>query len=409
MKIARKLTVFAFAAVLAASAADDVVSNIKCQQRWPWNGKVDISYTLKESDSSLPVYSVKFYANINGSDVFEMLDIVGDGSCGIVIGAGAKTVTWDSNASGRAIDTTNMKVGVVAKEITDEAAYLRYNIASKTMSVSSTLTKATMEAAQTGELWFRRVEPGAFEMGSPEDETGHFNNNNNEVLHTVTITKAYYIGVFELTQGQFVRLFGENISNSGNLDPNNTFPLTNVSYVKLRGENLGTTWPQYTDYRVDAGSILGKLRALANNSFIFDLPTEAQWEKACRAGTTTAWNNGTAWLGDGAGSGLSNSDLDDLGWYTGNGGSLHQVGLKTPNALGLYDMHGNVWEWCLDRYADNITALTLDPVGPETGNDRVIRGGAYNEWAIRSRSGRRMHVSKTDCNPNRGVRLCIVK
>ena len=96
-----------------------------------------------------------------------MLDTVGDGSCGIVIGAGEKRLTWDSNTSGRAIDTTNMKIGVVAKEITDEAAYLRYNIASKTMSVSSTLTKATMEAAPDRRALVPPRGTGRFRDGFP--------------------------------------------------------------------------------------------------------------------------------------------------------------------------------------------------------------------------------------------------
>ena len=408
MKINSKTTIIALAALFAAQALADAVVSVSCQQRWPWNGKVDINYILSPSEETCPVYSVKFYASIDGSECFELQDIVGDGACGIALGSGAKRVTWDSNASARAINTENMKIGVAAKEVTASATYLHYNIANRKMDISATLPKVLESAAKTKELWFRRVEPGTFEMGSPEEETGHFDNNNNEVRHTVTITKAYYIGVYEMTQGQFSNLFNENPSQNGSVNPVSTLPATNVSYAMMRGSFFGSSWPEHTDYMVDADSYLGRLREQAKNSFTFDLPTEAQWEMACRAGTDTAFNNGVAW--EETGKGLTNTVLDTLGWYRGNVNSLRSVGLKLPNALGLYDMHGGVWEWCIDRYAVDNTSFTLDPVGTAAKtNYRVIRGGAFNEWAIRCRSSRRMGFSTSDRGGNRGVRLAIVK
>ena len=122
MKINSKTTIMALAALFAAQVWADAVVSVSCQQRWPWNGKVDINYILAPSEETCPVYSVKFYASIDGKECFELKDLVGDGACGIALGSGAKRVTWDSNASGRAIDTDNMKIGVAAREVTKGAA-----------------------------------------------------------------------------------------------------------------------------------------------------------------------------------------------------------------------------------------------------------------------------------------------
>ena len=112
--------------------------------------------------------------------------------------------------------------------------------------------------------------------------------------------------------------------------------------------------------------LYGKLRA--KTGIDFDLPTEAQWEYACRAGSSGDWGL----LADG-----SMGTLDAMGWYEGNSSSqTHTVGTKTPNAWGLYDMHGNVWEWCLDWYSSSGYSGT-DPVGATSGNYRVQRGGSW--------------------------------
>ena len=145
-----------------------------------------------------------------------------------------------------------------------------------------------------------------------------------------------------------------------------------VSYNAIRGENAGAGWPSSST--VDATSFLGKLREKSGKDF--DLPTEAMWEYACRAGTTSAYNNG----------GDTEADLKTLGRYNGNnndgrGGysGVTVVGSYAPNSWGLYDMHGNVWEWCLDWYRGSFTGA--DPVGAASGSYRVIRGGSYYDVA----------------------------
>ncbi|MGQ9592836.1 MAG: formylglycine-generating enzyme family protein, partial [Planctomycetota bacterium] len=112
-----------------------------------------------------------------------------------------------------------------------------------------------------------------------------------------------------------------------------------------------------------------------------ELPTEAQWEYACRAGTTGPY--------------AGTSRLGDMGWYDANsGGTTHPVGKKTPNGFGLYDMHGNVWEWCADSYDERYYARSprKDPTGPSSGDHRVVRGGSWNNFGRYCRSAGRFRV-----------------
>jgi len=159
----------------------------------------------------------------------------------------------------------------------------------------------------------------------------------------------------------------------------------------MRGSTYGLTWPAKTDHRVDSGSFFGKLRSKTKNGLIFDLPTEAQWEMAARDkgdGTyhgSCVWNDGTTFLKEVETNGVVQtvadfSDVLDLAWCGQNaGGAAHEVGLKEPGLNGLYDMHGNLWEWCLDPY---IYFLGNDPVvdpvgGTEISTSHVRRGGCY--------------------------------
>ena len=168
-------------------------------------------------------------------------------------------------------------------------------------------------------------------------------------------------------------------------------PVEEVTYNMIRGSSAGAMWPASNS--VDANSFLGKLRA--KTGVEFDLPTEAQWEYACRAGTTTALNSGkdlTAWE--------SCTNMAEVGRYNYNGGQDYSHwcdpsagtangGSYRPNAWGLYDMHGNVWEWCLDWYETKGPAAVTDPKGDSFGSGRVLRGGSWNYAAAYCRSAKR--------------------
>ena len=189
----------------------------------------------------------------------------------------------------------------------------------------------------------------------------------------ITLTKDYYVGVFEVTQKQWELVNGTNPSRL----KGDTLPVENVSYNNIRGSSNGSQWP--ASNAVDATSFMGKLRA--KTGIDFDLPTGAQWEYACRAGSSGDYGL----LADG-----TIGTIDQMGWYDENsGGITHIVGAKTPNAWGLYDMHGNVWEWCLDGDSD----------------DRIIRGGSCDFDAEECEAGFRYSVNPDDWFYSLGFRL----
>jgi formylglycine-generating enzyme required for sulfatase activity len=226
---------------------------------------------------------------------------------------------------------------------------------------------------KTTKLALRLIPPGTFMMGSPSDELGHnWAGSNFENYHKVTITKPFYIGVFELTQKQWQLVMGDTPSSY----KGDARPVEQVSYNTIRGSVNGAAWP--THNQVDANSFMGRLRSKVN--MLFDLPTEAQWEYACRAGTATALNSGKNLTGT-----RNCANMAEVGRYCGNtsdgkgGYSQHtKVGSYLENAWGLYDMHGNVAEWCLDWWAKNLgTSANVDPKGATSSDCRLVRGGCW--------------------------------
>jgi formylglycine-generating enzyme required for sulfatase activity len=212
---------------------------------------------------------------------------------------------------------------------------------------------------------FVLIPAGEFTMGSPENEVGR---NSDETQHNVKITKSFYIQTTEVTQAQWKAVMGNN-----------------PSYFK--GDDL----PKEQVSWDDAQEFLKKLSA--KEGVTYRLPTEAEWEYACRAGSTTRFC-----FGD------DDSKLVEYAWYSANSDSkTHPVGGKKPNAWGLYDMHGNVWEWCQDWYDENYykNSPAEDPQGPANGEFRVLRGGSwvFDSWvgraADRARSGSTSSASGT--------------
>ena len=380
-------------ALMTLSASADVVSGITCRQRWPWNGKVDIDYTLNSSSDGA-VFSVQFFGRVGSGEPFALSTVEGDGQYGLVIGSGSKRLTWDSTADlGHTVDSSAAKVAVYAQDVTGNATYLVFDLTSNTVGYSSTAPSAAEGAVtKLTQVWFRRVEAGTFVMGSNSNDPYHSEYAASEVEHTVTITKPFYMGVFEFTQKQFETIAGYNPVQMWAYI-GDTKPVDNVSYNDLRGENAGATWPQYTDHRVDTNSFFGVFRARFGNRFIFDLPTDAQWEMACRDkgdGTywgSGVWNDGSPILGTNP-----DSNLDNLANYDGDSNPVpHEVGTKDPNGIGLYDMHGNVDEVCLDIWAPDVSSYTVDPVGPLPSYNlyRVVRSGDCSTDAKECRAAHR--------------------
>ena len=206
-----------------------------------------------------------------------------------------------------------------------------------------------------------------------------------EVPHKVTLSSDYYIGVYPVTQGQYYKMTGERPSTFKNRADRDLRPVETVAYQTLRGtsstEWLG--WPQ-EGHDVLAGSVFRDFRDRAGIEF--DLPTDAQWEYAARAGARTLFYTGETSLGS----------LENIAWCAQNSfdeqgqqNETHAVGMKLPNAFGLYDLLGNVFEMCLDVHGNMTSSEAVDPIGPNAaaGSARIMRGGCYSSVAGAATTG----------------------
>ncbi|MCA1800716.1 MAG: SUMF1/EgtB/PvdO family nonheme iron enzyme, partial [Actinobacteria bacterium] len=245
---------------------------------------------------------------------------------------------------------------------------------------------------KTAKIVLRKIPAGTFIMGSPE---GEFGRDPDETQHQATLTEDFYIGVFPVTQRQWERVMGDWPSFFNNTAYRDSRPVERVTYYEIRenpnNSSISPNWPQSSQVHVD--SFMGKLRDKTGLATL-DLPTESQWEYACRAGTATALNSGYNLTNT-----VADVRMDEVGRYWYNGGSGYSsscdpnagsatVGSYLANQWGLYDMHGNVWEWCLD-WEGAYPATVTDPVGAASGSDRVLRGGSWFDNARYCRSAYR--------------------
>jgi formylglycine-generating enzyme required for sulfatase activity len=222
---------------------------------------------------------------------------------------------------------------------------------------------------------FVLIPPGEFKMGSPESEPGR---QDIETQHPVTLTAPFSLGVYEVTQSQYEHVMGINPSRFKG--PDN--PVEAVS-------------------RNAAVAFCRKLTDLPEEKSAgreYRLPTEAEWEYACRAGTTTAFS-----FGDDA------TKLGKYAWFEGNSGeTTHAVGEKLPNPWSVYDMHGNAWEMCEDKYAPYQSGAATNPRGPDEGSYHVRRGGGWNCYSAEyCRSALRVTVDPTFRTISSGFRLVL--
>ncbi|MEE3369091.1 MAG: formylglycine-generating enzyme family protein [Planctomycetota bacterium] len=237
----------------------------------------------------------------------------------------------------------------------------------------------------------RAIPSGQYWMGSPRLEPGR---RAEERRHRVKLTNSFYLGVHEVTQQQYARVMKENPSE---------FARGGVQGARVAGQATehfpvdSVNWHQAVQFC----QRLSKLPAEQSADRRYRLPTEAEWEYAARAGTDTIWSFGRRV-----------EQLPLYGWYRRSSDRrTHTVGEKRPNAWGLYDMYGNVWEWCLDWHAAAYYQVspTQDPTGPNGGDTRVLRGGGWASGAARCRSASRVGDPPTVGDPDTGFRVLMLQ
>ena len=408
----------AAAVVLAATplVGRSVTINVtKFQQRYPWNGLVDIDYTITrdEGESELDPSQYSVEISVVNCDVTPAVTNVAHvfRQGALPVSDGAHRVTWDANAEGVNFKSQNVKV--FAEIVYYAEKYMIIDVSGGSDADYWPVTYMNgkpdggfnTDEYRGGKIALRLIPPGSFIMGSPTTESGRrdpqgravYDRSASEVQHAVGISRPFYIGVFEITQKQYEYVMGTNPSQR----KNSRYPVERVNYNDIRGTADTNThqcdWPWTNE--VAATSFMGRIRAKCKEqdsstgawdvpvAGLFDLPTDAQWEYACRAGTKSAYNNGSD----------DEAAMNSLGSYVGNHSSSEvAVGSYNPNAWGLYDMHGNVAEWCLDWYQENVQDIensALDPVGPPDGvtdgSCRVVRNGCFCDKARYCRSAGR--------------------
>ena len=404
-----KTGAFAILASLVAPAlfaAEPTVSNVSVLQRWPWNQLVDIDYTL-DCDDAADV-SVALYEGETKLDV-PIMAFSGDVTD---VASGRRRIVFDPRAAGLSAKTySSVRAELTARPT---ALYLIIDL-TKTKGESGVVTyvtKADLESGTYGSVatnpvsgvtsiaWtgvtndaqyattkyvMRRVAAGTFMMGANNTK---YDKDYNVRTNTVTLSHSFYIGVFETTQSQWERVMGSNPSyfkTNGS-----TRPVEGITYAQVRGKNAD--WPTDGYGKADTGTFLQKMCDLTG--LTFDLPTFAQWQYASgqtlnkwyNTGVTppsSDWQTGTAanecarYYGNSGG--VPAAPVSDYSIYDTDKGTA-SVGSYRCNALGLYDMHGKVWEFLLDYADDNYDypEVCTNPVGSALGTYRMWAGGSFN-------------------------------
>jgi formylglycine-generating enzyme required for sulfatase activity len=237
------------------------------------------------------------------------------------------------------------------------------------------------EIANSIGMKLKLVPSGTFMMGSATKQAG---SGDDERQVKVTLSKPFYLGVYEVTQDEYTKVMGENSSFFqkeviGNID-SRRLPVEQVSWEEA----------------VEFCKRLSEMEAEKKSQRVYRLPTEAEWEYACRAGTETAFHFGER-----------EDRLSEFAWFASNAQRMtHAVGAKKPNAWGFFDMTGNAWEWCQDRYGEYPVGSVTDPTGTKESEFRVLRGGSWYHDATFCRSSSRYRAVASDRH-NFGFRVAL--
>ena len=350
-------------AALGASATT-TITDVIVRQQWPWNGKVNIDYVLTDPEDGEHDITVVMS---NGTQVVtnEYGSLSGD-----LFGVkpGARRIVWNPMHNNPTYAEKVLASFSVTLSTSDDSSG-QYMVLDLSGGAGESIPVEFVSAPPAGgwnqdiykttKLVLRRIPAGTFRMGSPEGELGR--NANRETQHTVLFTNDFYIGMFEMTHAQYSNIVHTAVEYSAGTS-GSTYPVNFVTLDGLRGSNADSS--VYPAFQAD--SFIGRLNSKFSFTgdyadYTFDLPTLSQWEYACRAGTAGAWNDGTTITNT-----TTDAQLGGLAWYRGNTYlSPYAVGGKKPNAFGLYDMHGNVAEICIDRVPNSVwwsDATLVEPI-----------------------------------------------
>ena len=409
----RLMLAFAVATAFALHLGAVTLTVDAVTQRYPWNGLVDIDYTITlgegenafTADDAIKVTVTD--ADQEPAKTYHPLIFLQNG---LPVSAGKHRITWDANAEG--VTFVSQHATATLEIVHYPAEYCIVTISEGPEATSypveymNTVPEGGFNTAEYkgDKIVLRRIRPGCFYMGSPTTEKEH---QANEVLHFVALSNSFYVGVFEVTQKQWLNVMGEDNPSEYQGDYR---PVEKVTYWKIRGQY--NSWPG--NPKPYEASFLGQLSKRTGLSF--DLPTEAQWEFACRAGPDTPFNDnypGTTFE-------HYNASIKKLGRARGNqtdgkGDPAYDtahtsVGGYQANAFGLYDMHGNVAELCRDTYVADLTTLgqIIEPAGPSASGSKTIRGGHWDCADQSCRSAWRASQLVGNTNKNVGFRLALL-
>lgn len=364
------------------------VSGVTAQQRYPWNGLVDISFSLSE-DAIVTVSATDTGtgAVLPVATLSEDGEAIANGQTGLA--AGEHRLVWNADTDVPNALHENVEVTVSA----DNSLYMIVDLTKVNGKYPVSYRAGPPVGGwpieyKTKHLVLRKIKAGTFRMGSPSSEWGR---RDNEDVHMVTISKDYYIAIFETTMAQSFLAGGPSTTNS--------VYLWTPEYPFYRSGSSGNSTPNpYAESTANVAALVSESLSNATD-FDFALPTEAQWEYACRAGTSTALYTGAnpssknhIWIE------LSGYELfkGDAGPYALNSTKMLPVGMFRPNPWGLFDMYGNVQEICRDLYKKNLSNTAVTDPCIQTGSGNVVKGSCIlktgsnsttlgtNEKALRS-------------------------
>lgn len=458
-----------FAAFLAAASLDAaVIQQVIVRQQWPWSTDVKVEYRLAQVTAPVNI-SVKAFNGDTELDNSRLAESITGDIYGVTEPVGHFIIDPVRAFGDKKVAIADFRVELEVTEAPANIGETVYRIFCLTNGTSEAVTRADLLNGKYGpvETSFSAIGEGfttslgedviiwtgvtnnvdyrtthlvmrkipakgaTFMMGSPEGEIGRERNTSDAGTETqvkVRFTEDYYVSVFELTQAQYRHVTGAAPVCNYTGEDADLHPVEKISHNTLRGSTSTTgpsgekiNWPTNSNpHEVASSSFLARLRAATGNAREFDLPTSAQWEFACRAGTDTAINNGKN---------LANvtvypsANLESVAWFNNNQDgstgnlSTHVVGTKAPNAWGLYDMHGNVGELCLGGYVVNVNPDGAEELADPPGfiivpnGNCTWRGGNYRaaKWYARSaaRSHEQMQIWTGNTSMAVGVRLAF--